>query len=1039
MAGTVLSMARSIMVGAISKAASAAADEMSLLMGVRKDIWFIKDELETMQAFLEAAEVMKEKDMLLKVWAKQVRDLSYNIEDCLAEFMVHVASQSKSRKMMKLKDRHRIAIQIRDLKSRVEEVSSRNTRYNLIDKNQVTTTVDERYSCMEDIRNQSGSNIDETELVGFSKPKQELINLIDVDAINSPAQVVCVVGMGGLGKTTLTRKVYESMKSFSCCAWIIVSQSFVRMEFLKVMIKELFGIEALKKQLEGNVGTEVNLATYLREKLLEKRYFVVLDDLWNIDDWNWMKSVIFPSINNKGSRIMVTTRDLALAENCTLGPSSSLIYRHEPLETNDAINLLLRKTRKSEEEMKKDGNMRKIVTKIVKKSGQLPLAILTIGGMLATRGVDEWESIYNQIPSELEQNRSLEAMRRMVTLSYNHLPSHLKSCFLYLGIFPEDFEIQRRRLVERWIAEGFVIVRDGLSAEEVGNSYFNDLINRSMIQPSTVNIEGIVKSCRVHDIVRDVMIAISRDENFACVAGNNLTSVVDKTFRHVAYHGIMRQNIGIDWGHVRSLTVFGERSLGPSPSVCSPDMRMLRALDLENAQFQVTQKDISNIGLLRHLKYLNFSDPPGYSSIYKLPRSIGELQGLRTLNIGRSYITELPTEISKLKSLHSLRCTRKWSYKWFDLDDRKECLVNTLCMPVLFQVTPLVERADVVAELHMAWSSRWSESYGVRVPKGIGKLTELQILELVDISRTSGKAINELGELVQLRKLRVETKGATKQKCKLLCDAIQKLACLRSLEVVGSLEWLHVVSSPPPLLRSLKLHGCLGEIPDWVGSLMHLVKLHLWRSVIKEEGKIMEIIGPLPNLMHLRLGYNSYVGEKLAFKTGAFPKLKKLDIWELEEVRELIFEEGTSPQLGKIEIGSCRLESGINSIEHLASLKEIWLKWDSTVARLGMLQREVDAHPNHPMLRLQNEQSHHDLGDAVNGSNIVVHVEEATEGEESSSLHPEHVAAGETSSSQVLTVTTRSDSSQDPDIREVQGSALVEDDFWSCNSDDDAA
>ncbi|KAM3206508.1 hypothetical protein ACQJBY_061930 [Aegilops geniculata] len=199
MAETVLSMARSMLGGAISKAASAAADEMSLLMGVRKDIWFIKDELATMQAFLVAAEAMKEKDMLLKVWAEQVRDLSYNIEDCLGEFMVHVASQSLSRKLMKLKDRHRIAIQIRDLKSRVEEVSNRNTRYNLIEKNQFARAMDERDSCMEDIRNQSANNIDEAELVGFSKPKQELINLIDVHAINSPAQVVCVVGMGGLG------------------------------------------------------------------------------------------------------------------------------------------------------------------------------------------------------------------------------------------------------------------------------------------------------------------------------------------------------------------------------------------------------------------------------------------------------------------------------------------------------------------------------------------------------------------------------------------------------------------------------------------------------------------------------------------------------------------------------------------------------------------------------------------------------------------------------------------------------------------------
>lgn len=549
MAETVLSMARSMLSGAVSKAASAAADEMSLLMGVRKDIWFIKDELETMQAFLVAAERMKQKDMLLKVWAKQVRDLSYNIEDCLGEFMVHVGSQSLSQQLMKLKDRHRIAMQIRDLKSRVEEVSSRNTRYNLIHKIEGTGMAEERDSFLEDIRNQSASNIDEAELVGFTKPKQDLIELIDVHAINDPAKVVCVVGMGGLGKTTITRKVYESVKKdFSCCAWIILSQSFVRMEVLKVMIRELFGDEALKQQLERKLVREEDLARYLRKELKEKRYFVVLDDLWNLDHWEWVRKIAFPSDNVKGSRIIVTTRDAGLANDCTFEPRDAglakdctfkpLIFHLKALAIDDATKLLLRKTRKRLEDMKNDETMRKIVPKIVKKCGCLPLAILTIGGLLATKMVTGWESIYN------------------------HLPSHLKSCFLYMSIFPEDFEIQRSRLVGRWIAEGFVEARAGMNIVDIGNGYFDELINRSMIQPSRLNIEGTVKSCRVHDIVRDVMVSISIEENFVgLIGGDIITSVPEENFRHIAYHGTKCPPKAMDWSHVRSLTMFGERPI----------------------------------------------------------------------------------------------------------------------------------------------------------------------------------------------------------------------------------------------------------------------------------------------------------------------------------------------------------------------------------------------------------------------------------------------------------------------------------------------
>ncbi|CAL5066563.1 unnamed protein product [Urochloa decumbens] len=236
MAETALSMARSLLGTAVSKAAWAAADKMSLMLGVRKEIWFIKDELKTMQAFLVAAEAMEKKDLLLMVWVEQVRDLSYDIEDCLDEFMVHVGNQSLLQRLMKLKDCHRIAEQIRSLKSRVEEVSNRNIRYRLIKEDLPSTSYD-KDSFLADIRNLSGSNMDEAELVGFAAPKQKLLQLIDARANNGSARVICVVGMGGLGKTTLVRKTYETKeyiaKNFPCHAWITVSQSFSKTELLK--------------------------------------------------------------------------------------------------------------------------------------------------------------------------------------------------------------------------------------------------------------------------------------------------------------------------------------------------------------------------------------------------------------------------------------------------------------------------------------------------------------------------------------------------------------------------------------------------------------------------------------------------------------------------------------------------------------------------------------------------------------------------------------------------------------------------------------
>ncbi|KAF8731845.1 hypothetical protein HU200_015788 [Digitaria exilis] len=313
---------------------------------------------------------------------------------------------------------------------------------------------------------------------------------------------------------------------------------------------------------------------------------------------------------------------------------------------------------------------------ILKKCNGLPLAIATIGGFLANqpKTAMEWRKLNEHISAELEMNPELEAIRSILSKSYDGLPYHLKSCFLYLSIFPEDYKVSRRRLTRRWTVEGYSRNIREKSADEIADTYFMELIDRSMIlqsQQSARSRKGI-DSCQVHDLMREISISKSTEESLVFTLEECCTSNTQGTVRHLSvsrnWKGDESEFVSVvDLSRIRSLTVFGNWR----PFFISDKMWVLRVLDCEvlaelsNLESLLVQSN-GEPGLQDCLDGL--SSPPKklqslklYGNLVKLPEWINGFHNLVKLTLRNSMILELDATIQVFGKLRNLASLRLWA------------------------------------------------------------------------------------------------------------------------------------------------------------------------------------------------------------------------------------------------------------------------------------------------------------------------------------------------------------------------------------------
>ncbi|CDP12939.1 unnamed protein product [Coffea canephora] len=617
--------------------------------------------------------------------------------------------------------------------------------------------------------------VEEAKLVGIDQPKQHLISKL-LEGHDHQFKVISVVGMAGLGKTTLVNKVQEDpdvRKNFPVRAWVTVSQTCDFPKLLKDLIRQLHeeGNEPVSQSIESM--TTARLKKFVNDFLQKAgRYAIVFDDVWDVEFWNAIKFAL-PE-GNYGNRVMLTTRKADVASaSCT--ESQDYVYRMEPLSIEDSWTLFCNKIFKGN---RCPAHLMDVAKAVLDKCEGLPLAILAIGGLLASKDanrIDEWEMIQHSLGGELEGAGKLERVKRILSLSYNDLPSHLKPCLLYLSIYPEDYLIECHRLTLLWIAERFVEWREGMSIEDVAWAYLSELISRSLIQATKVFYEGTPHTCRIHDLLREVILIKSREQNMATVTTGQPMTWPSEKVRRLAIH---------------------------SSSNILRSSKMLKVLDLNGEEIEETPNEIFN---LLHLTYLRLCG----TKVERVPRAIGKLQHLEYLNLGYTGVRELPVEILKLQKLRHLLV-----FHPVDPSDEDYGYYGFKGPPKLGGLLALQTLNTIDA------------SSGSIIVKEIGKLTQLRVLYITQLRGEDGKELcSSLVNLTSLRELSIIDLNHHQHSLS-SSSSCSFLQSLRVLIMRGRLETMPVwITHLQNLVKILMNWSGLRAEEDPLESLQHLPNL----------------------------------------------------------------------------------------------------------------------------------------------------------------------------------------------------------------------
>ncbi|XP_006662838.3 disease resistance protein RPM1-like isoform X2 [Oryza brachyantha] len=829
----------------------------------------MEKELKTMNNVIKQMSTEHLTDEIVKGWIADVRGLAHRVQDIMDKYSFHALKLEEENAVKKLFTRTKYLTVFSEI---AQEISNIETQIGNVVMRKKWWLKKSHYNAntLADIERKRSQDclLAPDDLVGIEDNRKLLTDwLYSGEQDNT---IITVSGMGGLGKTALVNNVYEREKTnFKACVWIVVSQTYDVVDLLRKLVKKI----GSPQQTQLSDLDARDLKNKIKEMLKHGNFLIVLDDVWNREAYTQIVDAFPPC---QGSCIIITTRQGDVA---ALAHPTRQLKLH-PLEHSDAFDLFCR--RAFYKNYKCPQNLEKLGNDIVVRCQGLPLAIVSIGGLLSSLPPENhaWNETYKQLRSELTNNNHVQAI---LNLSYHDLPGDLRNCFLYCSLFPEDHQLSRETLVRLWVAEGFVVQNEENSPEEVAEKHLRELIQRNMLQVVENDELGRVSTCKMHDLVRDLALCIAKQEKFGCANDYGTMQRMDKEVRRLSSCGWKGKAVmQVKFMRLRTLVAHGMTA--PSRHMLSSilsESSYLTVLELQDSEITEVPE---SIGDLFNLRYIGLQR----TKVKALPESIGKLSSLQTLNIKQTKIQKLPRGIVKIKKLQHLLADR------YEDENR----------------------------------SQFRYFLGVQAPKELSSLEELQTLETVEASK---ELAEQLKKLMNLRSLWIDNINA--DDCANLFATLSKMPLLSSLLLSASDEnellCLEALKPESEDLHRLIVRGCWAagtlEYPIFRDHGKNLKYLAIsWCRL--QEDPLLLLAPYVPNLAYLSLNRVS-IASTLVLSAGCFPHLKTLVLQRMPDVNHLEIIGGALQHIECLYVVSLpKLDKVPRGIESLGYLKKLWLQ-----------------------------------------------------------------------------------------------------------------